>query len=186
MKGVVLWPKPDRVPLAGPTNTNENPGQNEARMWRAYTSPARPVNARPGFLSRPPRALDAAGAVAYLLPRRGCSSMVEQKLPKLTTRVRFPSPAPNSLTSSYLRPKPSHCAVCAGPSCAHLFHQLRTRHTLRQSHPIQLNNVCFVEYSPFSRDTVLHRRVMVGAFSPDRVSRRQDRPAASGERDDTS
>ncbi len=25
---------------------------------------------------------------------RGCSSMVEQKLPKLTTRVRFPSPAP--------------------------------------------------------------------------------------------
>jgi CorA-like Mg2+ transporter protein len=25
----------------------------------------------------------------------GCSSMVEQKLPKLTTRVRFPSPAPN-------------------------------------------------------------------------------------------
>jgi hypothetical protein len=26
--------------------------------------------------------------------QRGCSSMVEQKLPKLTTRVRFPSPAP--------------------------------------------------------------------------------------------
>src|SRR6266536_509110 len=26
---------------------------------------------------------------------RGCSSMVEQKLPKLTTRVRFPSPAPS-------------------------------------------------------------------------------------------
>src|SRR5690606_4348727 len=25
----------------------------------------------------------------------GCSSMVEQKLPKLTTRVRFPSPAPS-------------------------------------------------------------------------------------------
>ena len=25
---------------------------------------------------------------------RGCSSMAEQKLPKLTTRVRFPSPAP--------------------------------------------------------------------------------------------
>src|SRR5271154_2120796 len=29
--------------------------------------------------------------------RRGCSSMVEQKLPKLTTRVRFPSPAPLAL-----------------------------------------------------------------------------------------
>ena len=26
---------------------------------------------------------------------RGCSSMVEQQLPKLTTGVRFPSPAPN-------------------------------------------------------------------------------------------
>jgi hypothetical protein len=29
---------------------------------------------------------------------RGCSSMVEQKLPKLTTRVRFPSPAPTQST----------------------------------------------------------------------------------------
>ena len=28
------------------------------------------------------------------MPSGGCSSMVEQKLPKLTTRVRFPSPAP--------------------------------------------------------------------------------------------
>jgi len=26
--------------------------------------------------------------------QRGCSSMVELKLPKLITRVRFPSPAP--------------------------------------------------------------------------------------------
>ena len=38
-------------------------------------------------LDRSPRARDLWGA-------RGCSSMVEQKLPKLTTRVRFPSPAP--------------------------------------------------------------------------------------------
>jgi hypothetical protein len=29
-----------------------------------------------------------------LCPRRGCSSMVEQKPSKLMTRVRFPSPAP--------------------------------------------------------------------------------------------
>ena len=29
-------------------------------------------------------------------PRCGCSSMVEQKPSKLTTRVRFPSPAPNA------------------------------------------------------------------------------------------
>src|SRR5512134_2200410 len=28
--------------------------------------------------------------------KRGCSSMVEQKPSKLTTRVRFPSPAPTS------------------------------------------------------------------------------------------
>ena len=27
-------------------------------------------------------------------PERGCSSMVERQLPKLHTRVRFPSPAP--------------------------------------------------------------------------------------------
>ena len=31
---------------------------------------------------------------------RGCSSMVEQELPKLTTRVRFPSPAPKLPTSA--------------------------------------------------------------------------------------
>ncbi len=30
----------------------------------------------------------------------GCSSMVEQKLPKLKTRVRFPSPAPAYCPSS--------------------------------------------------------------------------------------
>src|SRR5213079_1218714 len=36
--------------------------------------------------------------------RRGCSSMAEQKLPKLTTRVRFPSPAP-----------PSQCPEAATP-----------------------------------------------------------------------
>jgi hypothetical protein len=33
----------------------------------------------------------------YDAARRGCSSMAEQKLPKLTTRVRFPSPAPDFL-----------------------------------------------------------------------------------------
>ena len=34
----------------------------------------------------------------------GCSSMVEQKLPKLTTRVRFPSPAPACFRASPLDP----------------------------------------------------------------------------------
>jgi hypothetical protein len=46
---------------------------------------------------------------------RGCSSMVEQKLPKLTTRVRFPSPAPfkiNDLAAFlgfFLLPKNGPC-----------------------------------------------------------------------------
>src|SRR5690606_18418525 len=35
---------------------------------------------------------------------RGCSSMVEQKLPKLKTRVRFPSPAPSALQSPSIEP----------------------------------------------------------------------------------
>jgi hypothetical protein len=30
----------------------------------------------------------------FYTPIGGCSSMAEQKLPKLKTRVRFPSPAP--------------------------------------------------------------------------------------------
>src|SRR5438874_3652350 len=39
-------------------------------------------------------------AVRYNCRQRGCSSMVEQKLPKLTTRVRFPSPAPPAMIAS--------------------------------------------------------------------------------------
>ncbi len=39
------------------------------------------------------RGLRASERQAKQAPR-GCSSMVEQQLPKLTTRVRFPSPAP--------------------------------------------------------------------------------------------
>lgn len=35
-------------------------------------------------------------AIMLLAPLRGRSSMVERELPKLYTRVRFPSPAPNS------------------------------------------------------------------------------------------
>jgi hypothetical protein len=34
--------------------------------------------------------------VAGIISACGCSSMAEQKLPKLTTRVRFPSPAPDA------------------------------------------------------------------------------------------
>ena len=48
----------------------------------------------------------AAGSVVALAKRpaaryksrvRGCSSVVEQELPKLQTRVRFPSPAPSAI-----------------------------------------------------------------------------------------
>ena len=39
-------------------------------------------------------AFDVPGRTGVYLRRRGRSSMAEQKLPKLTTRVRFPSPAP--------------------------------------------------------------------------------------------
>ena len=45
--------------------------------------------------------LNAAAACPISGARRGCSSMVEQKLPKLTTRVRFPSPAPAFLARTF-------------------------------------------------------------------------------------
>src|SRR5262249_46312505 len=41
-----------------------------------------------------PTLQDAADLTYKKQVARGCSSMAEQKLPKLTTRVRFPSPAP--------------------------------------------------------------------------------------------
>jgi hypothetical protein len=43
-----------------------------------------------GIVNRSP----AGGQISAKSLICGCSSMVEQKLPKLTTRVRFPSPAP--------------------------------------------------------------------------------------------
>ena len=38
---------------------------------------------------------EPAGRATKRCPKGGCSSMVERQLPKLHTRVRFPSPAPN-------------------------------------------------------------------------------------------
>ena len=37
-------------------------------------------------------------------PLRGCSSMAERQLPKLRTRVRFPSPAPTTQTINACHP----------------------------------------------------------------------------------
>jgi hypothetical protein len=48
-------------------------------------------------------------------PECGCSSMAEQKLPKLTTRVRFPSPAPSS-------PEQSNSTVGAQSATGDYFH----------------------------------------------------------------
>ena len=43
---------------------------------------------------------------------RGCSSMAERQLPKLHTRVRFPSPAPNTPSKGVQASnKPSDCAI---------------------------------------------------------------------------
>src|SRR5262249_53579366 len=42
------------------------------------------------------RSVEPDPGFAYKFRACGCSSMVEQKLPKLTTGVRFPSPAPAS------------------------------------------------------------------------------------------
>src|SRR5205085_1219605 len=52
--------------------------------------------ARPGLPMdfRAPAPLASAPALPIIPAGCGCSSMAEQKLPKLTTRVRFPSPAP--------------------------------------------------------------------------------------------
>jgi hypothetical protein len=62
---------------------------------------------------------DVLGAGAWPLPpawygvlarderARGCSSMAEHQLPKLTVRVRFPSPAPPQRPSSQAVPAPS-------------------------------------------------------------------------------
>ena len=59
------------------------------------------------------RHLDAASGFRHIRTRCGCSSMVEQKLPKLTTRVRFPSPAPTSIQVWPGRPEePGYQGFC--------------------------------------------------------------------------
>ena len=40
--------------------------------------------------------------LVFVEQTRGCSSMVERQLPKLRTRVRFPSPAPNNAAHQHL------------------------------------------------------------------------------------
>jgi hypothetical protein len=64
-------------------------GQAGETMERNSTGRGQPAASRPACLNgRPPSPIRRMRRVS------GCSSMVEQKLPKLTTGVRFPSPAP--------------------------------------------------------------------------------------------
>ena len=49
----------------------------------------------------PRAACQRATSNLYWCAGCGCSSMAEQKLPKLTTRVRFPSPAPSRFAIGY-------------------------------------------------------------------------------------
>ncbi len=61
---------------------------------------------RPGF---PTDTAGLLGSPTRAAARRGCSSMVEHQLPKLTVRVRFSSPAPLSPGPSRTLPQRSPC-----------------------------------------------------------------------------
>src|SRR5450759_3559333 len=58
------------------------------------------------------RETDGFGRETDSVVKRGCSSMVEQKPSKLTTRVRFPSPAP-ACWSRASRPQQSGLRRCS-------------------------------------------------------------------------
>ena len=78
------------------------------REGRLSANRARPIPVAP-------RRLDGNRRLQQRSNRRGCSSMVEQKLPKLTTRVRFPSPAPATSRPSSLIggvPRPRRWTTC--------------------------------------------------------------------------
>ena len=97
-----------------------------ARCWKSWTDRSKRVGhacrkqtcgnggkgekASAGTATRGPDVVDSMEARARVpcsgctcvselncLLKRGCSSMVERQLPKLHTRVRFPSPAPESI-----------------------------------------------------------------------------------------
>ena len=72
--------------------------RSRSRRWRSGSSCESLGRAELAGGQAPAARLTAwRGAMALgLAPASGCSSMVEQKPSKLTTRVRFPSPAPKS------------------------------------------------------------------------------------------
>ncbi len=109
--------------------------------------------ARAGSI-RAGRRLNRRWRRGYDAARRGCSSMAEQKLPKLTTRVRFPSPAPTNppfprsdsrffgaiLCNRLLRPHEKQACkslvptnfVCRSAAMV----SIRTRHLKRSARPM--------------------------------------------------
>ena len=99
-------------------------------------TPKRAVRGNPSAAVRPGAAGRRARLARSALPGRvecaprGCSSMVEQKLPKLTTRVRFPSPAP-----ALIRRLEIGCGQAATPRPGPLGAPLAW--TNRRNHPVQ-------------------------------------------------
>src|SRR6266702_4641564 len=74
---------------------------NTATIRRTWNLARTLTTVRPGAPKRLARGAVSANQDRRRLPRiRGRSSMVERQLPKLHTRVRFPSPAPNLLAST--------------------------------------------------------------------------------------
>ena len=102
-------PRPPACSIASPPRPTAN-CSTAARTTVAFTRGIAPAKS-PAPSSRPSR---DRGSETKTLPKPeagrklrvplkcGCSSMVERKLPKLDTRVRFPSPAP--LFLSFLKP----------------------------------------------------------------------------------
>src|SRR6266853_542735 len=76
----------------------------QTRIFQSKSQHHSPVRKGTAFLTRRNgddlcRGSEADGNVVKSI-ERGCSSMVERKLPKLKTRVRFPSPAPSPVLES--------------------------------------------------------------------------------------
>src|SRR5262245_43287081 len=79
-------------------NASEVAFQGSGYFWTSQVAIAQPAardlaHAHPGGLH----------GRARIARHRGCSSMAERQLPKLDTRVRFPSPAPDIETTRALR-----------------------------------------------------------------------------------
>ncbi len=95
-------PNPSSVPLSSPPNPQryrcqppptrhwyrcQGPPNRQRYRCQPSENPERYRSVQTPFTTNP--------VPPIISPPRGCSSMVERQLPKLHTRVRFPSPAPS-------------------------------------------------------------------------------------------